>query len=323
MENKKSRILYLKYLLEKQTDEQNPLTLTEITEHLKKAGFQCGKKAVKNDIKQLVESDVDVICNKGRELEYFIGNRHLELIELKMLADAIQASHFISANKSKKLISKLMEYTSVHQAKQLNRNLHIDKQSKTTNEQVFYTADILYTAIHEKKKVTFKYCEYDNRKKKVYKHNRQIYSFSPYAMLWNDDRHYVLGYSDNHGKIVKFRTDRIASPKLHDDRIIPAPKGFDTSFYTKNVFKMVDGKEHIITLKCKNSVMNAIIDCFGKDVETSVLDDKHFLAKVDVSVSPTFYSWIFGFSGKIIINAPQSVVDEYISLLNAAAKFHD
>jgi len=241
-------------------------------------------------------------------------------VELKMLVDAVQASRFISAKKSRQLIDKLAAFASVHQAEQLNRHLYIDKQTKTTNERVFYIADLLYAAIREKTKITFKYYEYNSRKQKEYKHNKQIYSFSPYAMLWNSDCYYVLGYSDNHGKVITFRVDRIAVPEASDEPAVPVPDSFDPSTYTRGVFQMYDGAEQDVTLKCENALMKNIIDRFGEDVDTSVVDIEHFSARVRVSASPTFYGWVFGFAGKMEITAPINVADEYFSLARLEAE---
>lgn len=305
--------------LNAETDEEHPATVAGILEHLNQMGFACGWKSVKRDIEQLIDSGVDVVCNKGRELQYFVGNRQLELAELKMLVDAVQASRFISAAKSKSLIQKLAGLTSVYQAEQLNRQLYIDELAKTTNERVFYTADLLYTAIRYGKKVTFKYYEYNNHKQKVYKHDKQVYSFSPYAMLWNNDCYYVLGYSDSHGKVIKFRVDRIAVPELSEESAVPKPKRFDPSIYARSVFQMYDGPEQDVILKCESTLMKNIVDRFGEEVETTALDDEHFTAHVHVSSSPTFFGWVFGFSGKIEIISPQSVADAYRELAGLEA----
>ena len=319
MNEKKSRILYIKRFLEEQTDEEHPATVADILAYLEQAGFNCGWKAVKNDIDLLIESGVDVICNRGRENQYFIGSHLFELVELKMLVDAVQASRFISARKSKQLTQKLSTLTATHQAGQLDRHLLIDKQPKTTNERVFYTADLLHTAIREKQKVAFKYYEYNSRKEKVYKHNRQIYRFSPYIMLWNNDCYYALGWSDSHGKVIKFRVDRMASPELCGEPAMPSPEDFDPSVYVKSVFQMYDGPEQTVTLKCENSLMKSVIDRFGEDVETKVLGDHHFCARVQVAASPTFLGWVFSFAGRMEITAPKSVADEYISLASFVA----
>lgn len=315
----KNRLLYIKQFLETQTDEQHPMTLAEITDSMQQAGFPCCHKTIKNDIKQLLDSGVDVICNKGRENQYFIGDRHFELPELKLLVDAVQASKFISTKKSKQLIKKLTAFASRYQAAELNRTLYTVKQIKPTNENIFITVDMLHTAINNGKQVHFKYYEYDQNKKKIYKHKRKIYEFSPYALLWNGDNYYVVGYSESHGKIIKFRVDRIATPELMELAAVPKPDDFDIAFYAQKVFQMYDGPMREITLKCENGLMKSVIDRFGEDVETAVIDNDHFHANVSVCASPTFFGWVFGFGGKLEIIAPKDVIDEYTSLARRAA----
>jgi predicted DNA-binding transcriptional regulator YafY len=318
MNERKSRILTIKHYLETHADEQHPVTIADIITHLGQAGFACGWKSVKNDIDQLIDSGVDIVCNKGRELQYFIGDRHFELPEVKLLIDAVQASRFISVTKSKRLIKKLTAFASRHQAAELNRTLYTDKQIKANNENIFVTVDKLHAAINGGRQIHFMYYEYDPHKRKNLKHKRQVYRFSPYAMLWNGDNYYTVGHSESHGKIITFRVDRIAAPELKEHPAVPKPKDFDPAFYAQKVFQMYDGELRVITLRCENSLMKSVVDRFGEKVETSVIDAEHFQANVSVCASPTFYGWVFGFAGKMRITAPRDILNEYISLAACA-----
>jgi predicted DNA-binding transcriptional regulator YafY len=320
MTPQKSRLLFLLELLTRETDEQHPMTIADMEARLAENGMTANWKTIKSDIALLIDNGVDVVCNKGRELQYFIGDRQFELPELKLLTDAVLASRFISFKKSKQLIEKLTALTSIHQAGELNRHLHIEKYPKPDNEQVFYTVDLLNTAINAGRKVAFKYYEYDGQKRRIFKHNRQTYLFSPYGLVWNNDCYYALGFSDSHGKIITFRIDRIAAPALSDQPAVPKPSGFDISVYTRSVFQMFDGSSLCdVVLKCENSLMKSVIDRFGKGVETAVLDDEHFRANVCVSPSPTFFGWVLGFAGKMKIASPKDVKEEFFSLLCSVA----
>lgn len=66
--------------------------------------------------------------------------------------------------------------------------------------------------------------------------------------------------------------------------------------------------------------MKYVIDHFGEDVHTRVTDEKHFLATMEVSVSPNFFSWIFRFAGKIRIISPSVVRDEYMEMAQKVLK---
>ena len=89
---------------------------------------------------------------------------------------------------------------------------------------------------------------------------------------------------------------------------IPMQNGFNVADYVKRVFHMyADDASEIVSLKCRNSMMKYVIDRFVIDVKTQPLDDEYFKAIVEVSVSPTFFGWIFQFGGDIQIIKPESV----------------
>lgn len=250
--SKKNRILYIEKLLTEQTDEQHPVTVTNILTYLDGLGITANRRTVMSDISQLQEVGLDVVCNKSRQNQYFIGDRQFELPELKLLVDAVQASKFISTKKSKVLIDKLSALASVHQSDELNRQLYVDKQVKA----IYYTVDLLHAIINAKKQVEFKYYEYNQHKKKVYKHNGKVYVLSPYGLIWNNDSYYVIGYCKSHDKIIKFRVDRIAHPKISEASAVPKPDDFNIAEYSKTVFQNVQTHKCVLmkrTRVCLNA----------------------------------------------------------------------
>ena len=194
-----------KYLWD-HTDEDHPAIITEILAYLEASGFHATRKTVAADLLQLQESGFDVVCTKSRQDRYFIGTRTLEIAELKAIVDAVQAAKFLSADKSTQLIEKLAALGSPYQAAQLKRNLYVSGKAKTHNEAVYYTVDLLHTAINNNFPVTFQYLQYTPDKQCIEKHSGAQYILSPYDMVWDTDRYYVVGWSERHEKIAKFRT---------------------------------------------------------------------------------------------------------------------
>ena len=54
---------------------------------------------------------------------------------------------------------------------------------------------------------------------------------------------------------------------------------------------------------------------FGTKVKTSPVDKDHFQFDAEVSVSPTFFSWIFEFGGMIKIIGPENVKEKYSEMV--------
>lgn len=184
MANKNRALLIAKYLWE-HTDEEHPVTTNDIIGYLESVGIFTTRKTVSEDILELQEVGLDVISNRSRQNEYFIGSRALELAELKLLVDAVRAAKFISPKKSRELVGKVSGLAGPYQGAALERELLVSGKTKTNNEAIYYAVDTLHAAIWNRQTVSFKYIEYTVQKKKRFKHSGRVYVISPYEPpLW-------------------------------------------------------------------------------------------------------------------------------------------
>jgi hypothetical protein len=99
----------------------------------------------------------------------------------------------------------------------------------------------------------------------------------------------------------------MAKTKISDKNSVPMPNGFNGADYARNIFEMYDGETKTVELKCTNDLMKVIIDRFGENVNTVSLGSNCFKAIVEISVSPTFFGWVFQFAGRMSILAPSDV----------------
>ena len=318
----KSRILYLKDILEERTDEEHPLSTNQLIDILKKEyDISVHRSTFVKDIALLQEFGVDIVTIHSTQSKYFIGSRKFELPELKLLIDAVESSRFITTKKSDSLIEKIHTMTSQGQVAKLKRNNYVVQRIKPDNEQIYYIVDAINDAINDKKKISFQYYDYSGLKKKVLKNKGEVYKISPYKLLWNGDYYYVIGFSEKQDKVVSFRVDRIAAtPSILTEKAVPMPTDFDLENFTKEVFFMFSGEEIEVDLRCDNSLMKTMIDRFGEDVKTLAYDMTSFRVLTDVSVSPTFFGWVFGFGGKVQILGPESVKEQYKQMILQASE---
>lgn len=313
----KPRILYLLKILNQYSDEDHPLSTNQLIDILKDDyGIAAHRTTISKDIAALQEFGIDIVIIHSTQSKYFIGSRDFELPELKLLIDAIESSKFITAKKSEQLINKIHTLTSDNQVSKLKRNNFVVDRIKPDNEQIYYIVDAINDAINQDKQISFQYYDYCGLKKKVLKNKGEVYTLSPYYLVWNTDCYYVLGFSEKHNKVVTFRVDRIAAtPKILNSSSILKPVNFDLNEFTKSVFFMYDGALQTVELRCDNSLMKTVIDRFGEDVTTYAYDMKSFRVVTEISASPTFYGWVFGFSGKLEILAPENVKEEYKKMI--------
>ena len=314
---KKNRILLVLQYIWENSDEEHPVKAKDIIAFLEENEISATSRTIKSDVDQLIDFGIDIEIIHSTQNRYFMYERNFELAEIKLLIDAVQSARFITEKKSKRLIKKLSAFVSKPQQNELKRQLYVDDRIKTANDSVYYSVDSLHNAIQNKKKVSFKYIEIAPNKVKKEKQDGKIYIFSPYALVWNDDFYYAIGYYEgvNHNDIVKFRVDRMKSLNIIDEKAIEQPDDFLVENYFSQIFSMYDGPECDVEILCENELMKYVVDKFGELVNTKIVDDKHFIAKAQVSLSPTFYAWIFSFSGRMKINAPQEAIEGFEQIL--------
>lgn len=309
--NQKLKIMYLMKILLEETDEDHDLTLNEIVEKLKAYNVTAEQKSLYSDIENLRTFGLDIIgMQYGKTYHYKVASRQFQLVELKLLVDAVQSSRFITEKKSDELIAKLESYASKYEAKKLARQVNVNGRVKTMNERIYYSVDKIHEALNEESQIKFQYFTWTADKKMELKHGGAYYSVSPWALCWDDEKYYLVGYDNREYKIKHFRVDKMADVSVvYEER--EGKEEFSKmqmSEYTNRLFGMFDGNLETVTLLCENHAANVIIDRFGTDIPLMKTDAEHFTVRVRVSVSKLFLSWIMAIPGVKIV-APERTVD--------------
>ena len=131
------------------------------------------------------DSGMDIETTKiGHSNAYYLGDRTFQDEELFILADAVASSKFLTQKKSKELIKKIQSLTSEHKSKQLRRSIYVDGRTKTFNEQIYIVINKIQDGIFNNFDIKFRYYEYNIDKQRQLKHGGEVYTVSPYFMLW-------------------------------------------------------------------------------------------------------------------------------------------
>lgn len=316
----KLRPLYLGKFLYERTDEEHCLSTNELIQILKNEyGISSHRQTIATEIELLMDFGMDIKCVRERQNKYHLVSREFDLAELKLIIDAVDACKFISGRESRKLSSKLSKLAGKTRAEELKRNGNAEGRVRTTNEKTCLIIDAVNTAINQKKKIAFRYFSYDGNKKKVLRHDGEQYVFSPYELIWDGDRYYILGWSDRHNEMRTFRVDRIPDvPTILLAKAAKKPAGLSGAGYVGTNYRMFAGEVKEVTLICDNDTMDSMIDRFGEKVDTEPIDEGHFRLNAEVADSHVFYAWIFGFCGKVKIESPKSMITAYTKMLKEA-----
>ena len=304
----KLRLLRLLEILQTESDEQHPISIAEITEVMKERwGIDAYRITVQKDIEALRLAGYEIETIRTTQNRYYLTSRLFELPELKLLLDAVESSKFITQKKSRILASKLLTLTSRHNAAGLKRNISIADRIKPKNEHIYYFIDAIN--------------DYTSAKKKALKNDGVPYILSPYTLTWNGDCYYVVGWSDKHGKVATFRVDRIfETPRILPDKAVPRPKDYSIADFAEKAFQLFDADRTEVTLLCDAAAMNSVMDHFGDHAKTTPVDDNTFRLVAEVSLSPTFFAWVFQFGGKVQIIESDEAIRKYQEMIQAGRK---
>ena len=321
--NQKLKIFYILDYLQKNSHQDHPVRAAELLTMLEQQhNIVCERKTIYSDIAALQDYGVDIVSIPGKSGGYYIASRNFELPELKLLIDAVQSSRFLTEKKSRELIEKLCSQCSVYDARLMRRDVLVSGRVKSMNETIYYNVDAIQDAIAENRQITFRYFDYGLDGKRHYR-NRN-YQASPYGLCQDHENCYLLAHSERHG-VTSYRVDRMSDIRLLDDPRTPCPEltGKALTEHANRLFQMYAGEQTAVKLRFHRSLINAVIDRFGREVMLIPDGEEHFVFTAEVAVSPMFLSWVIGFGQKAKILYPESVVQACQDLCREALAQYD
>lgn len=325
----KLKILYIVDILRKYSDEEHPINATEICEHLAEFGIRAERKAIYDDIENLIFYGFDIIKTRTPRTGFFLASREFELPEIYLLTDAVQSADFITPKKTRELVAKLETMMSADQARARENSIYIDYRHKCDNEEIYISIDTLRTAIEEGKKASLKYRTRKITEDRKITVSEKEFVVSPYALIWMDDHYYLVCNNERYDNLMHLRLDRMKSvccleqPYRHFREVSEYKERFDIADYAAKSFNMYGGELREIELACNFGILEQVIDRFGDRIHIIGLDDGRFRFRIKGMVSEGLVGWIMQFCGEIEVCSPpelRSMICEKLELLEKTYK---
>ena len=309
-QNSKLKLLYLKDIFMRYSDEEHILNSMDIADYLLQYGIECERKSIYKDIEILIEYGLDIIKTTKPKSGYFLASREFELAELRLINDAIQSADFISKKKTISLLNKTDSLISLYQAKRLRDQVFIDRRNKCTNEEIFYNIDSLDVAIKSEKKVKLKYSRRKLDDKYAASNESREFILSPYALVWADDHYYLIANNEKYDNLMNLRIDRIKKVEIldmnrrHISEVSEYKNMFDTADYVSKTFNMFTGKPEMTQLKCRTEILESMLDRFGERISIKKGESGWFYIHDELFINDGLASWIMQFGEKIEVIYP-------------------
>lgn len=313
------KTLYVRQILEEETDEEHGLTLKQIIARLADYGIPAERKSIYSDLQTLKDFGVDIQTYQRNPIEYAVVSRDFSLSELMLLVDAVESCKSLTKRQSNALVTNLKLLASDSQRALLERRIHVPGRILSKNDSVFGNIDLLHDAIRQHKQVEFKYYRYGVDGKRYATHEEKPHEVTPVAITYEDEYYYLTAWNDKYENMIEFRVDRMDGLRLSDKKATSNEEithyVFDGDEY--KCFGRFRGDPLTVTLLVSADKIEIIIDQFGDTAQIYKLDDETAKAVVKVHKSEQFFGWIAGLGGKVKIDKPTSLLNEYRDYLKS------
>ncbi|MFV0480084.1 MAG: helix-turn-helix transcriptional regulator [Anaerorhabdus sp.] len=315
---KKNKLLYLITLFTTQSDEQHPISMSEILTYLNKLNIQAERKSIYDDINLLQSWGMDILFTRSKKQGYYLASTSFDAVEIKIIVDMIASAEFISSKKSKELIQKCTSLLSNHQAKEIQQNLRLSTNKKE-NEHLFYSIHVLQEALNKKERISFQYFDYSFKNEKQYRKNATRYSLIPLTLIFENQRYYCIGYSEKYNNLTHYRVDKMDHVLL-DGKADPIKKS--TKAYIESTFKLTLGEVENVSIRFNNRVLHQVQDDLGQSLFIEKKTDDFFIINLSTSLSPTFISWILQFNFDATVLKPQKLINQLLDISTNIQKIY-
>lgn len=323
----RSRLLCVQELLRVATDENHGLNASEIASILQ---IRSNSKTPPSE--PTVLSDIHAIA-KNQPLDMQIatasrgGNEGFRCVgsiltkqQVRLLLNIVRASKFVTVAQCSELSNALCSLLSFYDEDKVTTNVFVDRRIRKGEADVMQAAQVVIDAIERGVKIQFKYQHWGLNNKFVYakSNNGTTFTETPVNLIFSFGNYYAETYDSTREKWAYAirRLDRIRDIKLLNE---PGEQNEEIQNLKKTVksrvqrnFDMLGGREAELFLEVEQTSADLIYNRFGKEyafenvVKSNDDEFEKGYLRVTVSLSPTFFRWIFGFQGKVKIVPPRS-----------------
>jgi predicted DNA-binding transcriptional regulator YafY len=246
----------------------------------------------------------------------FYLERDITDSELHMLIDGLLFSKYIPYSQCKALIKKLEKLSSENFQSRIG---HIQKMpaNMPENQYLLTVIEVLDEAMGHSDKVSFNLISYGTDKMSNViigdDGEPKRYTVSPYRIVVNNARYYLLCSFDEGDELYNFRLDYISNIKRLEGvpirqlrKLKKFKDGLDLSKYITEHIYMYSGESVRVTFRADKVIVNQIIDWFGMGVDFLEDDGKEVTARVTVNENAMLF-WALQYGRHVTVLEPDSL----------------
>ena len=245
----------------------------------------------------------EIIKTKHRK-GYTINEEFFNDGQMQYLWDSILYNNDLDQKEVNILLTKLQTLSS---NKQLSRiqNQTI-RQNDIRNYDLLLNMTTIIKAINEKKNIYFKYVNYEIKRNRLveisnihgnHQDNKEFYIISPYKLIQNNSKYYVIGYFDKRpDSLSLYRLDRMRLVRNHKSKYFEGEQ-FDVEQIDNPINMYISGEKEDLEISFDQSIIKEVVDRY------------HLIVK-DVLINEGLIGWLMMLQDKITVIKPYSLQEE-------------
>lgn len=340
-QDKKMIIMDILDILKRHSDGNHRLKQDDILKYLQNEYLmEVDRRAVANNLDRLIEEDeydinyTESVRGTGKnrnvmKTDFYI-NHEFDESELRLIIDSLLFSKYIPNSQCKNLIKKIESLASEHFTNKV-RHIKTLPDTMTRNAEIFTTIEVIDEALEKGKKIKFNYCSYNLDKKLIVKKNEKgvakEYIVTPIQMVATNSRYYLLCHMSGKDNIGIYRMDRIINadvliePAINKRDIKELKNGFDFPKHMMEHLYMNIGESDNVSFEFDKSVLDDVIDWFGKEVVIKKKDERIMVGTTKVNLKAMKF-WAMQYGEVVKVISPKKLVSELKEMsANVAKKY--
>lgn len=256
----------------------------------------------------------------------FLLNRLFEKSEIGFLIDAVFSSRSIDQKQAQKLTDKLQKFLNKEDRRSFSYVAKSSDITRTNNKLVLYNLEIILDAIAQGKKIKFNYNRYylDALKNEKMKNRRLI--ASPYYLVNNQGRYYLVCNNNYFNNISNYRIERMTNVEILDEDVKPietlegCENGFDIAKYANENIYMFSIKSVKAKIRIDNDYsISYVQDWFGDNAKIYFGDDGKVYADIKGNEQAIIY-WCLQYGESIELLEPVSTREKIKEIVDSMGK---
>ena len=261
--------------------------------------------------------------------------RDFELNDLRLLAECVYTAKFLTEGQAKRLVDAVCESVEKEQAKTLRYDPLLTDRVKTDNHSLILKIAAVGEAMcreldgqrHLPEKISFHYLKpvinEQTQQVELSKGDRLV--VSPYRLMINSGKYYLLAFDDESRQMRTYRVDRMDSIERtgHAREGEEIFRKIDLEKYASRVFSTGGDCTEPVKLQFPDRLLEAAIERFGTSGASYVkADDAHFTVTTAIGIDDRFFGWLTGCGEDVTIIEPASVVTAFTDYLDNIRKMY-